>query len=76
MSIAIECDLCGKLLAKHEAIGTIRLEVSKQINAEGHCASWSDVDFCDECTPKVLELIKPALLDFDAPQSDDVEGAA
>lgn len=63
MSTAHKCDRCGEL---YEATPrTVCIDVNVlQSNCERE-SSWSDVDFCVECSKQLLDFIKPALNDFD-----------
>lgn len=62
MSLARECDVCGKVHKREPGVLTLDVHAPR---ADRFDAGWSDVDLCQKCSLKVLAIIKPALLDFD-----------
>lgn len=69
MSIAVECDICGALCRAERGL------VSLEVNVED-VGSWSEVELCPACGDKVLELIKPALNDFESKTAEAAAEAA
>lgn len=64
MSAAKQCDRCGALFAASEGLVSIgSLFITHRWDAASDWISdtWSDLDFCGECSAAVLQVIEPAL---------------
>lgn len=67
MSHANECDACGALFA--DAPGAVHIDtIHVATGTDGASDSWSELDFCINCSERLLAVIKPALLDLDKPK--------
>lgn len=64
MSDASKCDKCGALY-EAEPMKTVSIDIHVATDKDGTSSTWSDVDLCPTCSAPVLELLKPALNDFD-----------
>lgn len=63
MSMANECDLCGALYVP--ARGVVHIEqINVGMNATGLANTWSDIDFCRDCSLKLLAVIGPSMNDL------------
>lgn len=64
MTLARKCDLCDSFF---ESVPkrTITLDVKVSCESDDNTDTyhtWSDVDFCVECSEKIIKLIGPALV--------------
>lgn len=63
MSMAHECDLCGAFYKPAPGVVSIS-DFSVAIDSSGMANTWSEIDFCEACSAKVLAIIGPALNDL------------
>lgn len=61
MSEARKCDLCG--VVHERTVGVISLDVHVATDAETD-SGWTDIDFCANCSGRVLAIIRPAMDGF------------
>lgn len=64
MSLAHECDVCGRMYGPTIGAISIDLNVFTKDEGDGTMTGWSGVDLCVECSKDVLRIVRPALNNF------------
>lgn len=61
MSDAKKCDRCGGMYEIEKGVVGLEVHIAKSAGDKAIWDSWSEVDFCPDCSKRVLEAIGKAI---------------